>query len=148
MKLYLMRHGDYASSDITKPLTQKGVDDINRIVSYLQEHGAQVEEIWHSPKMRAVESAEIMGKVLGCEFLQEKEYLTPNASPRQALEDLVDINKDMAIVSHLPFIPHLLSELFPGKMSAFIALPASSVVIVERVDGQWQFGEVITLESF
>jgi len=147
MKLYLIRHGDYASSDITKPLNQKGEADIERMARYLKTREFSLDEIWHSSKLRAAESAQIIAKVFNCTHVKEKEYLSPNQSPQQTIDDLKEVNHDVVIVSHLPFIPHLLAKLFPEKMSTSFLLPTASVVVIECVNGQWEFVEVIAPES-
>lgn len=146
MKLYLIRHGDYASSDITQALNQKGEADIERMASYLKNHDVILDKIWHSAKLRAVESAEIISKVFNCLDMQEKEYLSPNAPVKEIIGDLIGVENNVAIVSHLPFIPKLLSQLVFEEMSASFSFPTSSVAVAERVGGKWEFCEVITPE--
>ena len=66
MKLYLVQHGEATSKDITpeRPLTEKGHDDVRKISQFLKQSDFQLDQIIHSDKPRAKETAEYFIKIL------------------------------------------------------------------------------------
>lgn len=148
MKVYFIRHGAYALSGAVQALTPQGRNDTKKMAEYLKGCNALIEEIWHSPKTRAVESAQIFSRVFVCENVMTKDFLIPNADPDQAIEDLENsTSNNIAIVSHLPFIPNLLSKIFLKGQCSLPEFVTASVVVVTRENGQWKFLEFITPDS-
>lgn len=148
MKMYLMRHGDYASSDLSKALTRKGMEDVRHMAEHLKDLKADIQMIWHSPTRRAQETAQILGEVIECEAFREMEELTPNAIPRRILQEINSSDRDTAVISHLPLIPRLLSELFPDDgISISSVFPTAAVAVIECQENQWSFLEMITVDS-
>jgi len=138
MKLYIVRHGDYDTTDILQRLNQKGTQDIQRVADYLRDQGVRVREIWHSPKRRAAESAEIFQTALQCAVIKEKDSASPNAVPDAVMEDLAAQDEDILIVSHLPFIPRLLTEFMMQAEEESPRFPTAAVAVLERTGGQWR----------
>ena len=49
------------------------------------------------------------------------------------------------LVSHLPFIPKLISKLVTGREDDnMVAMPTASIVILEQSEQRWQIKEIIT----
>ena len=115
MIVYLVRHGEAVAEEIdpARPLTEKGRAEVEATARGLRDDGARVEELWHSGKMRAKQTAEIIARVLNISKIIEKEGLRPNdpVTPIAAL--IRHSNKTILIVGHLPFIPKLASLLRP-----------------------------------
>jgi phosphohistidine phosphatase len=68
MKLYLVRHGkagDHAESDALRPLTETGKDRTRRSGVVLNHLGVAPAYIFCSPRLRAKQTAEIIGEALG-----------------------------------------------------------------------------------
>lgn len=117
MKLYLVRHGEYKVSDIKAPLNAKGKNDIYKLSQFLKNAKVEVSSILHSDKLRAQQTAEILaaGMLNTNTNLQYQPGLAP-------MDDVTDCVKDIAfysgeaelnvmIVSHLPFLSRLVSQL-------------------------------------
>ena len=74
MKIYLIRHGE-SESDVKERydgeyddhLTEKGLDDAREVAAKLAGSGVQI--IFSSPKIRALQTAEILARELKCSML-------------------------------------------------------------------------------
>jgi len=66
MKLYLVRHGAAlpASKEPSRPLSGEGQRGVERIALFLREAGVKVNHIYHSDKLRAAQTASILGGVI------------------------------------------------------------------------------------
>ena len=73
LELYLLRHahaGDPAKwhgDDAARPLSSKGEDQAGRLGAFLAQHGFEPGAIVTSPKLRALQTAAIVGAALGVE---------------------------------------------------------------------------------
>ncbi len=108
MKIFLIRHGETTSDledryggSYDDHLTPKGRDQLAQTATQLV--GKGIEIVFHSPLIRARESAEIIGLEIGCaiqpcEGLQERHYgVLTGLTKAEALEkypDVVEAHKD------------------------------------------------------
>jgi len=147
-KIYIMRHGDYDSASLRKSLTSKGSIEVHKMAQYLKDQcRVRVKSIWHSPKERAVDTAQIVGQVLDCRNLLEREDLSPNAFPDQLARELQECDRDIVIVSHLPFIPHLLSTIFSQDGQELPSVfSTASVTVIRKTNGRWSLLNFISPE--
>ena len=115
MRLYLVQHGKSLSEeeDPRRPLSPEGREETRHLASWLQKVGIRVPEIWHSTKLRARETAEILAEALGAKTV-EKEGLAPLDDPRPVAEALKNRDEDLLIAGHLPFLSRLTSLLLTG----------------------------------
>ena len=62
MMLYLVRHGDAVGADVnpTRPLSEEGREEVLKVAHHLKKNRIEVDHIWHSGKVRAIETAEII----------------------------------------------------------------------------------------
>jgi phosphohistidine phosphatase len=111
--IYLVRHGDTVPEerDPKRPLSEKGRAEVEATAKKLKKEGAKVEEIWHSTKLRAKQTAEIVAQILGVKKIYEKEGLTPFDNPAPVAELLKTTNKNILIAGHMPFLAELASLL-------------------------------------
>lgn len=114
MKLYLVRHGSALPStmDPERPLSDLGRRQAERLADFLVTAGVHVEEIWHSSKVRACETARILhdrGGIGG--ILSEVPGLLPSDSIEAIAKQLDAIDEHICLVSHLPFIAYLAAAL-------------------------------------
>jgi len=115
MLVYLVRHGEAvpAEKDPARPLSEKGRSEVEATAKELLAEGAQVSEIWHSGKLRARQTADIIARVLGVKKVVEKKGLKPD-DPAAPIADLLrQTDKTILIAGHLPFIPKLVQLLQP-----------------------------------
>jgi len=142
MKLYLTQHGEAHSKeqDPNRPLTSKGVDDVERIALFLKQAGVQVKRIIHSGKLRAKQTAEQLAKQFASDIeLETTGIINPNDSPETFAWQSGSWEDDTLIVGHLPFLARLVSHLINGEEEpVMVAFQPGSVVCLERVkDEQW-----------
>lgn len=151
MKVYLVRHGDAVSSqsDPKRPLSEQGRADVRKVASSIKPLGISVEHIWHSGKLRAAQTAEILADSVkmekGC---SEHEALDPNDDVTAIADELDAYNTDLMVVGHLPFLGNLASLLVTGKQFVnIVSFDASSIVCLNRSDpGRWQIKWMLTPE--
>jgi len=149
MKVYLVRHGEAVSSqfDPQRPLSEQGLADIRKVASFIKPLEISVEHIWHSGKLRAAQTAEILAgaAVVGKDCSTHKD-LGPNDDVTIIAEELNACDTDLMIVGHLPFLAYLTSLLVADKETANVAAFDAGTIIClnRRSPGQWQIEWMIT----
>ena len=151
MKVYLVRHGEAVSSqfDPQRPLSEQGLADIRKVASLIKPLEISVEHIWHSGKLRAAQTAEILAEAVSVEKdCSAHENLMPNDDVTIIADELEAYDTDLMIVGHLPFLAYLTSLLVADKETANIAaFDAGSILCLNRRNpGQWQIEWMITPE--
>jgi len=151
MKVYLVRHGEAVSSqsDPKRPLSEQGIVDIQKVAAFIKPLGISVEHIWHSGKLRAAQTAEILAESVMIEKdCSEHESLAPNDDMTMIADELEAYNTNLMIVGHLPFLAYLTSLLTTGCETANVAaFDAGSIAYLNRSDpGRWQIEWMITPE--
>ncbi|MDP0500229.1 MAG: phosphohistidine phosphatase SixA [Verrucomicrobiota bacterium JB022] len=124
MILYLLRHAEAVdlAPDPQRQLTHKGREDSLALGQYLQcQHLLDVGAIWHSPYVRARETAELLVHAHGGGLpkLQAIDGITPEDDPRALEAKLQMVTSPTLIVSHNPFLSLLAAWLLTGSFSAF-----------------------------
>ena len=66
MRIYLTQHGLAVPKDVDpdRPLSEQGRQDVQRLADFLKNTGAQVEQVLHSGKTRAEQTATILAPAL------------------------------------------------------------------------------------
>ncbi|RTZ74271.1 MAG: hypothetical protein DSY99_02015 [Candidatus Neomarinimicrobiota bacterium] len=66
MRLYLIQHGQAKSADVDpdRHLTETGQQDVEKMHGFLKPMNLRVNDIWHSGKVRAAETAEILSPAI------------------------------------------------------------------------------------
>lgn len=124
MRLYLVQHGEAKreEEDPSRPLTEKGKAEIEEVAKFLAEAGVKVEKILHSGKLRASQTAEILGHYLKPSGgIEVADGLEPMADPRIWAERLEKLDEDLMIVGHLPHLKKLMSLLLARRDDLEIA---------------------------
>ena len=114
MKLYLMQHGQpvLKEKDPKKPLSDQGSDDVKIIAGFLRKSGVEINELIHSGKTRAKQTAELMISGLNPQArLKEKKGLTPLDDVNQIVDEINNREKNLMIIGHLPHLAKLVSRL-------------------------------------
>ena len=136
MYLYLMRHGEasHSSPDQPSSLTPKGKSDVARVVEHLiQKKGVKPDTIWHSPKTRAIQTAEIFWKALENPALplEKRADLSPDGDLELVHQEILAYKGvNLLIVSHLPFLPDLAALLLAGEGSS-LTFPTAGMAAFE-----------------
>ena len=111
MLLTLWRHGEAgsAATDEARALTARGRDEA---VAMAQDYAAWADEsalgpvslLLHSPYRRTVETAALLGEVLGPGNLKVDPSLAPGAYPEAFSENDYSGHEQIVMVSHQPFV--------------------------------------------
>jgi phosphohistidine phosphatase len=148
MKLYLVRHGnaEQGSNDVVRPLSREGIDEVKRVAEFLRKNSVQIETVYHSVRLRAKQTAEIIHDRLKVKkMLIERSGLSPDDEVG-AVADFIDQHKgDVMFVGHMPFMGALVSLLVTGEENRnVVAFPTGGVAILERKrDQSWLISGMI-----
>jgi phosphohistidine phosphatase len=143
VRLYLVQHGDALTKDVDpeRPLSGQGRADITRLAAWLAGTDVTVSGILHSGKLRARQTAELLGSVLETgSKIRPAEGLGPNDPPEAFLKSLQTVDEDTLIASHLPFVARVLSQAVTGSpQQALVEFRPGSIAVVERDErGAWR----------
>lgn len=144
MKLYLVRHGAALSPEIDseQPLSQQGREETERVAAYLKPKNIEIEEIIHGVKLRAKQTAAILGKRLAPDvMLVEKEGLEPMDPIEPILEEITLYERNVMLVGHLPFMERVVTALLG---SCPISFCGSCLVALEGEGRNWKLAWVAT----
>ncbi len=113
MELTIIRHAiaEDGEDDAARPLSKKGRRRFEESVKAMRELGLRFDKILHSPKKRAVETAELLA-VLCDGPLQATPLLAKE--PGVELWNLLD-GTSLAVVGHEPHLSALLAWLVTGE---------------------------------
>ena len=114
MKLFLAQHGEQKPKlqDPLEGLSDKGIKDVAKVAKFAKEAGITVDEIFHSTKLRAKQTAEIFANYLKpTHKIEEKEGLKPMDNIANWLETFEYYTGNLMLVGHLPFMEKLTSFL-------------------------------------
>lgn len=142
MKLYLVQHGNAVSKeeDSQRPLSQKGAQDVEKVASFIRHLHLKV-DLWHSVKLRAKQTAEILCEVVNTvNGLVEREGLRPRDEVEGILAEVQLSEHDVMIVGHMPFLSELASLLVAEEISAgIVAFKQGGIVCLEQnEDGDFE----------
>src|ERR1041385_4603907 len=116
MKLYILRHGEadwpnWDKPDDDRPLTKKGIQEMERAATFFADRGIKPDRILSSPLIRAWQTAEIAAKALGMK-VEKEDRLAPGFD-RDALELILESfpDEDLMIVGHEPGLSHTIRDV-------------------------------------
>jgi phosphohistidine phosphatase len=142
MRAYLLRHGDAVAQNENpeRPLSSTGRRDVEKTARLALQHNVEISAIYHSGILRALETAEILGKFLLPPLgLQEHGSLLPEKDPSIASAELDIIEHPVALVGHLPHLRRLAAMLATGDPERTVIdfLPAMMVCFEKQAD-RWK----------
>jgi phosphohistidine phosphatase len=139
-----MRHADAVpdEDDPRRPLSEKGRGQVARACSALEKRGGFAPaQIWHSPLLRSVETAELLAKGLGLPPpLVLKAGLGPDDNPSSIASLLEAESSDVAVVGHEPHLGILASAMVhgPDRAAIFYPFPKAGVLCLSREARGWK----------
>lgn len=148
MKLYLIQHGLALAKEENpeRPLSTQGKAQTQRTAEYLKFRSIKVNAIWHSTKLRAVQTAEIIAEALACRKIQARDDMNPLDTVEKLPEEILASNKDIMIIGHLPFLQKLADCLLTSsEESKIIAFKNSGVVCLDYAE-EWKIDWLISPE--
>ncbi len=151
MKLFLVQHAKAASKEVDpdRPLTVEGRLDIRKVAAFIEPLNLAVDNLWHSGKNRALQTAEILAKVITVENeMAAHDGLAPNDDILAIKDSIVFAGQDIMIVGHLPFVAKLASLLLTGsESSGSVAFRQGGIVCLScEDDNRWQINWMIIPE--
>lgn len=141
MRLYIARHGLalHRNIDPQNSLSEEGIAQIKKLAEHLQKKQIQPSHIFHSGILRAYQTAEILNEYLKPELgILEFPGLLPDSSTEMITMDLRGRDQDVMLVSHLPFVNELVSDLVTG-LTGFnlVNFYPGTLVSLMRLDSRW-----------
>jgi phosphohistidine phosphatase len=151
MFLYLVQHGEAKreEEDPSRPLSDKGVEDVKGVASYVSRLNLEVKEVFHSGKARAKQTAELLtGNMRIAKGVSQTDGLAPLDDPGVWAERLKGKKESLMLVGHLPHLGKLSSLLLIGdKEKTIIAFKMGGIVCLKRDEvGMWSLQWMITPE--
>ena len=142
MNLYLVRHGEAKpkEEDPERPLSEKGWSEVRKMASFTAEHMTlKVNQIFHSGKTRARQTAEVLAEHLKTEGIEEGRALDPFANPKTWADRLAETQENVMLVGHLPYLDKLLSYLLYGvETRILVEFQSAGIVCLARdEEGLW-----------
>jgi phosphohistidine phosphatase len=134
MKLLLVQHGEAVADavDSRKPLSPEGVRDVRALAAACRRFKLAAGEIVHSGKLRAEQTAEILGKAFGLPVSAAPglDPLDPVKPIARRCEEWTD---DRIIVGHMPFLGRLAALLLAGREEPdVVAFQRGGMACLER----------------
>jgi phosphohistidine phosphatase len=136
-RLYLMRHAHAVTEeeDPRRPLSAKGREQVRLMAEFLSARGGiEVERIWHSPLLRAMETAAAF-----CDQLdlrgnrREIDGLLPSDDIRGVARRLSGFGYPLLVVGHEPHLGRLTSMLVCGNVDQDVVdFAKGAIVCLER----------------
>ena len=151
MKLYFVQHAKAASKEANpeRPLTEEGLQDIQKIAALIKPLNLCVDYLWHSGKKRAIQTADVLAEVIRInKGKTARDGLDPNDDVTALKNDLSSTRENIMIVGHLPFLSKLASLLLAGSESAnTVAFKNAGIVALACCEkNQWQLEWMIIPE--
>ena len=142
MLLYLVQHAEAKNEeeDPERGLTDKGFRDIARTAVYVQKLGLTVSAVHHSGKKRAAQTAKVLADYLKPEKgIAGMDNLAPHDDPMIWSRRITEMNVDIMLVSHLPYLAKLTGLLLCGDTEKmFVDFRMAGIVCLKGSDdGTW-----------
>lgn len=142
MKIYLVQHGKAEAKEVDpdRPLTQRGREQTQLMAEMAAKLDLDVQEIRHSGKTRAEETAVIFGRSLSrMGNVVAVSGLGPVDDVRPVADELTEGSMPVMLVGHLPFMARLAGLLVNGDSEKSpVEFRNSGIVCLARDDGNWQ----------
>lgn len=142
MIIYLVRHGiaedefialRAGKDDSERVLTTEGVEKTTRVAKAFAKRVPELHHIFHSPYLRALQTAEIFREQYPNSSLEEVEHFRPHDSVEKARDLILSSSgKGSAMyVGHEPHLGHLLALLLTGKEFPSIPMKKAGIAGLE-----------------
>lgn len=140
--LYLMQHGAALSKeeDPERPLSEGGIADVQNLARLLRAAGIEFDDVFHSGKLRARQTAEILADTIPPERGPEELRGLGATDPAAPMaEEIAGWTRRVALVSHMPLVARLTGALVADdEEQAPAAFTAGTMVALGAGDRGWQ----------
>ena len=118
-------------------LTDAGQASVSKMAAWVVAAGIRVDEIRHSGKLRAQQTAEIVGEALGAQA-RATPGLAPNDDVAPVARAIESQQGDIMLVGHLPFLERLAALLTVGSADrSVVTLDAGALLELTVADDTW-----------
>lgn len=138
MTVYFIQHGICLKKDEdpAKPLSTIGKKETTLISQFLKDKGLSITKVYHSGKLRAEETAQILSNNLSTGEIYIKSNMSPNDNVKDFCKEQLEDNS--IYVGHLPHLEKTISYLITqDENSNVIKLKNSGVVSLERINSDF-----------
>jgi phosphohistidine phosphatase len=142
--IYLIQHGEAKEENkgAERLLSAKGVRSIREMSFRFYLNNVRVDQILHSGKQRAKQTAEIIAEYITSEnykTISDTDGLSPLDNPGIWDDRLKYLTSDLMLVGHMPHLGKLASLLLCGDIGRdIISFTPGCAVCLERLDlGNW-----------
>jgi phosphohistidine phosphatase len=135
MKLLLVQHGEAVADavDPRKPLSPEGARDVRALAAACRRFGLRARDVVHSGKLRAAETAGILGEALSISEVRASAGLDPLDPVKPLAGQCEEWTDDRIIVGHLPFLGRLATLLLADREDPpAVAFQRGGMVCLER----------------
>lgn len=141
MRLYLVQHADAVSKDTQplRPLSDKGLQDATNMAAFLSGAAIRVDQVVHSGKLRAEETANVLSNTVWPGQTPEAfDGIMPTDSTDHLLNSALTAGGDMMVVGHMPFMGRMAARCLTGREDGMdIDFEPGAVLCLERRDESW-----------
>ena len=141
MTLFLVQHGKAKpeTEDPERSLTEQGAEIVRRMAEWAAQVGLDVDQIQHSGKRRAEQTAMIFAKRLSPpKGVNAVKGLSPKDDVNQVAASLRSDQGSIMLVGHLPHLSRLVSLLLTGNPEIeVVRFRNAGIVCLTQLEGQW-----------
>lgn len=140
--LYLIRHAEAVDTvpDHARVLSERGRGQVRALARFLGRTRAfHPAEVWHSPLVRARETASLLAQELGLSIpVQPVAGITPEDDPRLIAARCSGLVQPLALVGHEPHLGALASLLVAGAPEPVVfTMKKGAVLALEPAGRRW-----------
>jgi len=138
MRLYLVRHGkaDFGPDDAKRPLSERGLMDIQAMARHLADEEVRAARVCHSGLVRARQTAEILGAAVSPgTIVEEMAGIEPWGDVETFAAAAALWDQDTFICGHEPFMGQAVAMLLCGnRRTGVVEVKTGTVLALERTD--------------
>lgn len=150
MKLYLVQHAEAKdeSVDPERSITPRGREDTLAVSKTLGRFGLEVDQIRHSGKTRAAQTAGILAQeITSGGKIQEAGGLGPVDNVKPVADEISGGDQTLMLVGHLPFMERITGYLVTGDPEQkIVSFRNAAVVCLVQEQGEWAVDWILTPE--
>jgi phosphohistidine phosphatase len=141
MELYLVQHGEAKpeSEDPERSLTDRGEETVRRMAAWAAHVGLKVDQIRHSGKRRAEQTAALLGERLNpAQGVIAVAGLNPNDDVRPVAEAIRAEQAAVMLVGHLPHLSRLAKLLLTDDPEGgVLRFQMAGIACLSNQAGKW-----------
>jgi len=141
MTLYLVQHGEATpgNEDSERSLTEHGAETVSRVADWAARMGIKVDQIRHSGKLRAEQTAMSFAKKLDTpKGVIVVKGLNPNDEVTQVSASLQGEQESIMLVGHLPHLSRLVGMLVTGNQeNVVVRFRNAGIVCLSQQEEKW-----------